>query len=100
MQINPGVTRAKSFVFGVGAWGTPRGDRRNRRDRKGKNLPRISADVRGSGKGNFSASQRLRGELSACFSTQLHRDAQAEKGGMSSYNQEARAKSPKPGARS
>src|SRR5689334_13423436 len=104
VQGNLGVTRAKSFVFGVTGGSTPTrsGDPviGSSGDRKGRRLPRLNLDVCGSRKGNSSAFPCLRGELNACFSTQLHRDAQVEKGGMSSYNRETRARSQKLGARS
>jgi hypothetical protein len=89
VTINPGVTRAKSFVSGVA--GGSRGELP-----KMPKLPNI-AEIETR---KTSAFPRLRGELTACFSTRLHRDAQDEKGGMSSYNRETRAKSQKPGARS
>ena len=89
MTINPGVMRAKSFVFGV--TGGSRGELPEM-----PKLPKI-AEIETR---KTSASPCLRGELSTCFSTQLHRNTQAEKGGMSSYNRKVRANSQKPGAES
>ena len=85
MTTNPGVKRAKCFVFLIDVGGV--GD-----CQKCPNCQNWQLKT--------SVSPCLRGELSACFSTQLHRDAQAEKGEMSSYNRKVRANSQQPGANS